>query len=246
LLLRGLPPKEGLRAPLTHPQRSSPLASAPVRLHGWQPRWLWPCELAGGASRIPSPLDGINIISWSRGLDRSLRMLASLGLALGGLLGLAGTFMPSDSLRGLARGLDGMALVMASALLTVGFFRAGHDLVASGFLVFAVGQGLIVSGAAMDLTRSIPSFGAGVGLWALALLLISVPAVLPLIARLFGLAAAVLFIVTALRIFAGAPLDPTSSPLPFFVYPIFVATLATWVWTLLTNRTAPVQSADAV
>lgn len=178
-------------------------------------------------------------------MDRSLRVLAAVGLAVGGLLGLAGTFAPSDSLRGLAWGLDGMGLVMASALLTVGFFRSGHDLVASGFLVFAVGQGLVVSGAAMDLTRSIPSFGAGAGLWALALILISVPPVLPLIARLLGFVAAALFAVTALMIFAGAPLDPTSSPLPFFVYPIFVATLATWIWTLLTNRMPPGTSANA-
>lgn len=174
-------------------------------------------------------------------MDRSLRLLASLGLALGGLLGLAGTFAPSDSLRGLAWGIDGMALVMASALLTVGFFRAGRDLVAAGFLVFAVGQGLVVSGAAMDLTRSTPSFGSGAGLWALALVLISGPAVLPRIARLFGLATAALFTVTALRIFAGTPLDPMSSPLPFFAYPVFVATLATWIWTLLTDRMTPVE-----
>ena len=93
--------------------------------------------------------------------NKTLRYLAALGLALGGLLGLAGTFAPSPALRGLAWGIDGLGLVMASALLTVGYFRDGQDLVASGFLVFAVGQGLIVSGAAMDLPESVPSFGAG-------------------------------------------------------------------------------------
>lgn len=108
-------------------------------------------------------------------MNRAMRNLASLGLALGGLLGLAGTFAPSDSLRGLAWGIDGLGLVMASALLTVGYFRTGHDSVASGFLVFMVGQGLVASGAAMDLPRSVPSFGAGAGLWAVGLLLISVP-----------------------------------------------------------------------
>lgn len=169
-------------------------------------------------------------------MSMSLRVLASLGLALGGLFGLAGTFAPTDSLRGLAWGIDGLGLVMASALLTVGFFRTGHDLVASGFLVFAMGQGLVVSGAAMDLPRSIPSFGAGAGLWAVGLILISTPRTLPAIARLLGIVTALLFTVTALRIFAGEPLVPTSSPLPFFVYPVFVATLGTWIWTLLTDR----------
>jgi hypothetical protein len=89
----------------------------------------------------------------------------------------------------------------------------------------------------MDLTRSIPSFGAGAGLWALGLLLISVPAVMPPIARLLGLVAAALFSVTALSIFAGSAWDPTTSPLPFLAYPVFVATLGTWIWALLANRT---------
>jgi hypothetical protein len=84
---------------------------------------------------------------------------------------MAGTFAPSAFLRGLAWGIDGVGLVMASALLTLAFYRKGQDLVASGFLVFVVGEGLILSGAAMDLTASIPSFGAGISLWALALAL---------------------------------------------------------------------------
>lgn len=81
---------------------------------------------------------------------------------------MAGTFAPSASLRGLAWGTDGVALVMACALLTVVFYRAGQDLVASGFLVFAIGEGIILSGAAMDLAASAPSFGAVSGLWASA------------------------------------------------------------------------------
>jgi hypothetical protein len=39
--------------------------------------------------------------------------------------------------------------------------------------------------------------------------------------------------VTALRIFGGAPILPTSSPLPFFAYPFLVATLFGWIWTLV-------------
>jgi hypothetical protein len=53
--------------------------------------------------------------------------------------------MPSASLRGLAWGLDGVALVVASALLAVHFLRLGHNLPAAGFLVFVAGETLIVS-----------------------------------------------------------------------------------------------------
>jgi len=75
--------------------------------------------------------------------DKGLRVLASVGLAVGGVFGMAGTFAPSAFLRGLAWGVDGVGLVMAGALLTLAFYRKGQDLVASGFLVFAVGEGRI-------------------------------------------------------------------------------------------------------
>jgi hypothetical protein len=169
--------------------------------------------------------------------NRTLRNLAAVGLALGGVFGLAGTFAPSEGLRGLAWGVDGLGLVMASALLAVGYFRDGHDAIAAGFLVFAVGQGLVVSGAAMTLSDSVPSFGAGAGLWAVGLMLISVPKVFPLASRVLGITTSLLFAWTALRIFSGVELLPTSSPLPFYIYPVFVATLATWIWTLLKFET---------
>ena len=171
--------------------------------------------------------------------DNGLRVLASVGLAVGGIFGMAGTFAPSASLRGLAWGIDGVGLVMAGAVLTLVFYRKGQDLVASGFLVFAVGEGIILSGAAMDLTASVPSFGAGTSLWALALVLISIPRVFPLPVRLLGLFAAVLFAATAVPIFAGIQVMPTTAPLPFYAYPVFVATLGGWIWSLTTGRSGP-------
>jgi hypothetical protein len=129
-------------------------------------------------------------------------------------------------------GIDGIALVVACPLLTLRFLRMGEEMVAAGFLVFAIGESLVVSGSAMDLTRSIPSFGAGIGLWAAGLALISVPRVFPIVVRLLGLAAAVLFAATACRIFAGAQITALSQPLPFFAYPVLVATFVGWILTL--------------
>jgi len=171
--------------------------------------------------------------------ERGLRVLASVGLAVGGVFGMAGTFAPSASFRGLAWGVDGVGLVMACAILTLAFYRKGQDLVASGFLVFAVGEGLILSGAAMDLAASVPSFGAGTSLWALALVLISIPRVFPLPVRLLGFFAAVLFGVTAGQIFAGMQVMPTTAPFPFYAYPVLVATLFGWIWTLVKASALP-------
>ena len=165
--------------------------------------------------------------------DKQIRVVASAGLAVGGVFGMAGTFAPSAALRGLAWGIDGVALVVASTLLTVHYFRQGQDFIASGFLVFAVGEGVILSGAAMDLAASSPSFGAGASLWAAALVLISGPRVFPLVVRILGFVAAAMFAATAVQIFAGAPLLPTTAPLPFYAYPVFVATFFGWIWALL-------------
>jgi hypothetical protein len=165
--------------------------------------------------------------------DRRLRVLASGGLAVGAVLGMAGTLSPSPSLRGVAWGIDGVALVMASVLLTILFLRKGHELVASGFLVFVAGQTLVLSTAAMDLTAGAPVFGAGTGLWALALVLISAPSTFPLLVRGLGLVAAALFAATALQIFSGAPVTALTSPLPFHAYPALVATMSGWAWTVL-------------
>jgi hypothetical protein len=63
-------------------------------------------------------------------LTRQLHLtIASAALVVGALLGMAGTFTPSASLRGLAWGIDGVALILASALLTMHHFRTGNDMV---------------------------------------------------------------------------------------------------------------------
>jgi hypothetical protein len=159
-----------------------------------------------------------------------LHIIAPAGLVVGAVLGMAGSFAPSAALRGLAWGLDGIALVLAAALLAVHHIRRGNDFVAAGFLVFAMGQTLVVSGAAMDLVASAPSFAAGVGLWAVALVLISATRVMPWWVRGVGFIAALLFTLVALQVFLGQELTPLSQPLPFFAYPFFAATLLGWAW----------------
>jgi hypothetical protein len=143
---------------------------------------------------------------------------------------MAGTFAPSAAWRGLAWGIDGTALIIASALLAVHHFRRGNDLAAAGFLVFVVGEALIVSGAAMTLEASAPSFGAGVGLWAASLVLVSASNIMPLLLKVIGIVGAFLFAVVAIRISIGDALTPLSTPLPFFAYPFLAATLFGWAW----------------
>lgn len=162
--------------------------------------------------------------------DERLRTSAAAGLVLGAVLGMAGTFAPSPALRGLAWGTDGIALIVASALLVVHHVRQSHDQLAAGFLVFLAGETLIVSGSAMELSASAPIFAAGAGLWSAALILISAAAVLPLFVRLTGAIAAILIAIPAVQIFCGAALTPLSKPLPFYAYPFLAITLFGWAW----------------
>lgn len=156
--------------------------------------------------------------------------LAPVCLVIGAVLGLGGSFAPSDSLRALAWGIDGIALVIASALLAVYFLRRGQETAAAGFLVFIAGQTLVVSGSALSLEASGAVFGAGAGLWAAALLIISATNVMPKLVRMIGCVAALLLVATAMQIFAGRSLTPLSRPLPFFAYPFLVFTLLGWAW----------------
>jgi hypothetical protein len=114
--------------------------------------------------------------------------LAAFGLALGAVFGMAG--VTQSNVQALLWAIDGSGLVMAAALLTLKFFRAGHDLVA---VVFAIAEAVLMSGTAAGPPASVPAFAAGTALWALALLLISIPRQFLLPVRLLGIVSAILF-----------------------------------------------------
>jgi len=162
--------------------------------------------------------------------DRGPRVIAPIGLVIGAVFGMAGTGVPSASLRGLLWGLDGIALIVATALLTIHHLRQGNDIVAAGFLAFVVGETLVLAGAAMALVASGPVLAAGVGLWAASLSLVSASHAMPSWVRVVAAVAAFLFAVVAVQGFMGRALTPLSQPLPFFAYPFLVATLFGWAW----------------
>jgi hypothetical protein len=163
----------------------------------------------------------------------SLDRIAAGGLLVGAGLGLAGTFAASWHVQACLWAIDSVALVIATSLLAVRSLRMGAEIVAGGFLVFAIGEGVLLSGTAAGPAASVPAFAAGTALWAAALALVSAPPLLPGWLRVLGGGAACLFAITAGRIYSGEALLPTSSPLPFFAYPFLVATLLGWAWTLM-------------
>ena len=159
-----------------------------------------------------------------------LRFVAASGLAVGALLGMAGSFAPTPELRAIAWGIDGTSIIVACALLAVHHLRRGDVQLSAGFLVFLVAETLITSGVAVEPGVFTPTFGAGAGMWAAALALISASSVPPTFIRATGAIASILFAVTAILIFAGGSLTPLTKPLPFYAFPFLALTLFGWAW----------------
>lgn len=180
--------------------------------------------------------------------------IAAIGLAIGGALGMAGTFVAGDALRETFWTIDGVGVVVAATLLTMKYQRLGNDLVAAGFLTFLAGESLLLAGNAAGLQASVPSYAGGIALWAAGLAMVSAQANFALWMRLTALVAAALFAVSVLMILWGAreqfqqkcaavlrpelrtnkrDLLPTSSPLPALGYPFLVLTFVGCIWTLL-------------
>jgi hypothetical protein len=170
--------------------------------------------------------------------QNKMNIIAVVGLGLGAVFGLGGTLVDAVPVRQLFWTIDGVGLVVASALLSLKHLRAGDDLIAGGFLVFGIGQGVIVSGNAAGLEGSLPSFGGGVALWAAGLLLTSIPRRFATWVRVAGVLSAVLFAIVAVRIVSGEPLLPISRPLPFFAFPFLIVTFVGWALALLNEGRA--------
>lgn len=166
-------------------------------------------------------------------MNKPVKVLVVMGLALGGVFGMAGTMVVARNPQALLWAIDGVGLIVATVLLALAYFRAGNDYVAAGFLVFAIGASVMLAGTAATLAGSVPSFAAGTALWAAALLLTSVPGQFAIWARVTGIVAAILLAMTAGRIFCGEQVLPTAAPLPSFAYPFLVLTFAGWIWAVL-------------
>lgn len=163
----------------------------------------------------------------------AMNVVAAVGLALGGIFGLAGTVVTQANLRAIFWGIDAAGLVVATAILALKYFRAGNDALAAGFLVFAIGEGVMSTGTAAPLEAMAPSFAAGTALWSASLLLTSIPKGFAIWIRVAGVIGAALFASVSGRILWGESIAPTTSPLPLFAYPFLVLTFAGWIWTVL-------------
>ena len=146
--------------------------------------------------------------------------IAAVGRAVGGALGLAGAATTQPNLQAILWAIDSAALVIATSLLTTKYFRKGNDLVAAGFMVFAIGEAVLLSGTAAGPAGSVPAFAAGTALWATALLLISIPKLFNLPIRILGAASGILFIITSGQNLLGRTIAADVEPIAELCIPL--------------------------
>ena len=167
--------------------------------------------------------------------ERSIVITSATGLVVGCILGIAGSVIPSATFRVIVWAIGSTALILASALLTIYYFRKGQDAVAAGFLLYAIAETVVFSSCGIDLNVNIASFGSGSFLWALSISVLSLHKAFPFFVRCTGMISATSFAIVALLIFTGHPVNALARPLPFFAYPFLAATLMGWAWTLVSR-----------
>ena len=171
-------------------------------------------------------------------MTRNLRILAIAGLIAGAVLGMAGSVVAASNVRAVCWAIDGTGLIVATVILALAHGRTGRLEIAAGFLVYAIGEAIMLTGTPMSLEGSVPAFAAGTALWSAGLALTSVPRVFALWTRLAGGVTSVLFGVISLRIFWGTAITPISRPLPFYAYPFLVLTFIGWIVAILKSNPA--------
>ena len=168
--------------------------------------------------------------------DRTVAILVAVGLAVGAVLGLIGDQLPLGATHVLMLLVSSVGLVVGTVLLALWHLRRGRTLLGAGFAILTVAE-MLIWATGGPLMGDEASFGAGVAFYVPALLLVAVPAVLPLWSR----AAAAL----ATLPFGGLAVTELTGGTPWAVlqdagYGLLTLSLIGWALEIVReSRTAP-------
>jgi hypothetical protein len=168
-------------------------------------------------------------------MKNHINIIASFGLAIGAIFGMSGLVFAEPVTQLCLFVISGVGLATGVGLLAVKFMREENDLIATGFLLFAIGEAISTLNAAGDEESAVSAFAGCMLFYVVGFLLISVPARFPNWVRITGLAAAIPFLVAAARFYLGQGLD-TSDTLPGIGYSLLTITIIGWIVTLLQER----------
>ncbi len=168
-------------------------------------------------------------------MKQKLNKLATLGLAIGAIFGISGSIFTNPVLQIISYQISSIGLIVACALLAVKYFRKNKDFIAVGFLLFAIGESVMSSGAAAGIIEGQAAFGAGTALYVPALLLVSIPIGFPIWTRITGTLTTIPFIMVTAIIFSGGQVLSTSV-IASLGYGMLVITIIGWILTLTRKK----------
>ncbi|MBK8505067.1 MAG: hypothetical protein IPL46_24405 [Saprospiraceae bacterium] len=162
----------------------------------------------------------------------NLILIACAGLAIGAIFGIFGSLVADPIMQILLYEISSVGLTSGCALLTIKYIQEKEELMAAGFLLFAIAEAVMSGGSAVGQIGGQAAFGAGLALYLPALWLISSTKKFSILFRFTGIAATIPFGIAAAKIFMGTEVLSTSA-LPGAGYGLLSLTIFGWIWSLL-------------
>ncbi|MEZ5040378.1 MAG: hypothetical protein R2828_10810 [Saprospiraceae bacterium] len=170
-------------------------------------------------------------------MKNQVNLLASIGLAIGAIFGMSGLLFTSPITQLCLFVISGVGFTAGLSLLAVKFLREQNDLLATGFLLFAIGEAISTLNAAADEATSLSAFAGCMLFYAVGFALVCFPPKFVTWTRITGLLSALIFLIAATRFYLGYGID-TSDTLPGIGYGLLTITIAGWIVFLLKERAA--------
>ncbi|HEX6964803.1 MAG TPA: hypothetical protein VF166_03315 [Gemmatimonadaceae bacterium] len=154
------------------------------------------------------------------------RMVIVVGFALGAVFGFAGSMFPAgNTTQAVLYAISSIGIVAASIMVACQQMPRGAAVVATGFTVLAMAEVVLWAGG----PSAQGSFTAGTMFYIPALLLLGVPAALPIVSRVTSVLAAVLFGIYTFAVLAGQGMS-SSGGIVLGGYALLTIAMLGWVW----------------
>jgi hypothetical protein len=168
-------------------------------------------------------------------MNANINLIASIGLAIGALFGMSGLAFTSPVAQLCLFVISGVGFTVGLTLLVVKFLWEKDEFLATGFLLFAMGETISTLNAAADEQTAASSFAGCMLFYVTGFLFICLRPTFPLWTRITGLLSATIFLAAAIRFYLGYGIS-TADTLPGIGYGLLTLTLIGWITYLLRER----------
>ncbi len=162
-------------------------------------------------------------------------LIASIGLGIGVILGMSGLAFTAPTTQLCLFVISGIGFTTGLALLAFKFSKEKQEILATGFLLFAIGEAISTLNAAADEKTANAAFAGCMLFYFVGYLFICLTPKFPLWTRISGMASALIFVVAASRFYLGYGIN-SADTLPGIGYGLLTLTIVGWIVYLLRER----------